>query len=301
MFTIKNFIQNQVRKLGYELRCVKPVHDEKRYVDLYGKESVANRNFYNISAGGHLGFGGGFSHPCWTNIDVDRPWNGSRTYNPQTDIAHDLLSLDPLPLASNSAELVHSRFSIEHITDDAAEVMFNEVFRILKHNGIFKATVPNVDLDYRAYLSNDLSYFSWIDMFSYPKNYTNYGLIGPLREASLEQIFLIHFAANASTYHTEGPAERIDDEIFKNIFKELPYEDALNFCSHKCSVEVAKKYRQNHINWWNQSKLEKKLRKAGFKTVYAIGPNQSSSPVFRNNSYFDNNWNMVALYMEAIK
>lgn len=302
MIQPKKIIQDQVRKLGYEFRYVKPVNDTERYIALYGKNSVEKRCFYNISAGGHLGFGCGISHPCWTNVDVDRLWKGKRTYNADKDIAHDLLSLDPLPIDSKSAELVHSRFSIEHITDAAAKVMFSEVHRILKQGGILRVTVPNIDLDYRAYLSKDICHFNWIEMFSHPpENYKRYGLIGPLREASLEQVFLIHFAANASTYHTDGPVDRIDDDEFKNLFKELPYEDALTFCSQKCSVEVEKKYRQNHINWWNAQKLESFLRNSGFKTVYSIGPNQSSTPVFRNNSYFDNLYTTVALHMEAIK
>lgn len=302
MIQPKKIIQNQVRKLGYEFRCVKPVNDIARYIELFGKDSVEKRCFYNIAAGGHLGFGCGISHPCWTNVDVDRLWKGARTYNANTDIAHDLLSLNPLPIDTKSAELVHSRFSIEHITDAAAKVMFDEVYRILKQDGIFRVTVPNVDLDYRAYLSKDISYFNWLDMFSYPpENYKNYGLIGPLRDASLEQIFLIHFAANASSYHMEGPEERIGDNEFKELFRELPYEDALNYCSSRCLVEVERKYRQNHINWWNQKKLNKMLVTAGFKSVYTVALNQSTSPVFRNTTYFDDLYGMVALTMEAIK
>jgi predicted SAM-dependent methyltransferase len=296
---VKQIAQSFVRKFGYEIRRKKPENDINLYKQLFGKESVAKRKFYNISAGGHLGFGGGFSHPCWTNVDLCH--KNRKNFNEKYDIEHDLLSLESLPIDSCTAELVHSRFSIEHITDQAAEVMFHEIHRILKNNGIFKVTAPNIDLDYRAYLSDDISYFSWIEMFSKTDNYINYGLKGPLRDASIEQVFLIHFASNASTYHKEGPNHRIDDNEFRKVFKELSYNDALDYCTKRCSVEVAKKYRQNHINWWNTKKLERFLKAAGFKCIYTVAPNQSISRVFRNSHNFDNLWNRVAFHMEAIK
>ena len=301
MNSIKQIAKDIMRKTGYELHRLAPVVDTPLYERLYGKDSVKYRRFYNISAGGHLSFGCGISHPCWTNVDVDKPWSKSRGYNPELDIAHDLLSLEPLPIESKSAELVHSRFTIEHITDEAAELLFSEVHRILKSDGLFKVTVPNVDLDYRAYMQGDRSHFNWVEMFSTPENFPNYGLKEPMNTASLEQIFLLHFAANASTHHLEGPEEKIDDDTFKNLFKELPYEEALNYCSRKCLVEVAKKYRQNHINWWNHDKLIRKLKSAGFKDVYLVSSNQSASPVFRNKGYFDNVWQSVAMYVEAVR
>lgn len=290
-----------MKKAGFELHSLKPVNDTALYRRLYGKESVEKRRFYNISAGGHLSFGCGLDHPCWTNVDVDRPWEKSRNYDPQMDICHDLLSMDPLPIDSRSAELVHSRFTIEHITDEAAEVMFHEVHRILKNDGLFKITVPNVDLDFRAYRRRDLSHFSWVEGFSTPQNFKSYGLKEPMNTASIEQIFLLHFAANVSTHHREGPEERIDDETFRALFQELPYEEALDYCSKRCLVDVEKRFRQNHINWWNQEKLVRMLKAAKFKEVYLVAPMQSASPVFRNKGYFDNLWNHVAMFIEAVK
>jgi predicted SAM-dependent methyltransferase len=297
---VKERIQNIIKKFGYEIRRITPEDDTSIYKQLFPKESVLNRRFYNISAGGHLGFGGGFSHPCWTNVDLGRN-NNKHNYNEKFDIEHELLSLKPLPIESETAELVHSRFSIEHITNEAAEVMFNEVYRILKPKGIFRVLAPNIDLDYFAYLANDISYFFWRDVYSSPENFKNYGLIGPLRDASIEQVFLIHFASNASTYHREGPAQRIDDDEFRRVLTELPYNEALDYCTQRCSVEVAKKYRINHINWWNTKKLERFLKKAGFRHVNILAAHQSACRVFRNRFYFDNFMNDVALFVEAIK
>ncbi len=298
---MKKNVQKMLRHVGYELRRLKPQDDTEIYVQEYGKESVKKRRFYNICGGGHLGFGGGFYHPCWTNVDLDRKRKGPKKHDPEKDITCDLFSRDPLPIESDSAELVHSRFTIEHITDEDAENLFKEVIRILKQDGVFKIVVPNIDLDYRAYIKRDRSYFNWLNIYTQPKDYEFMGFNIPPKDASLEQIFLIHFAANASIIHKESALEKITDSKFIDLFQKLPYQEALNYCTAACSVEVQKKYRQNHINWWNHDKLQKMLSNAGFKTVYPLLPNQSSTQVMRNPDFFDSLWNHVALIMEAIK
>jgi hypothetical protein len=75
----------------------------------------------------------------------------------------------------------------------------------------------------------------------------------------------------------------------------------MNHCTSKCSIETQREYRENHINWWNHKKLERKLKNAGFDIVSIVAPRQSSSPVMRNTGYFDTRANVVLLYMEAIK
>jgi ubiquinone/menaquinone biosynthesis C-methylase UbiE len=280
-------------KFGYSLVLAsKGTANVPLYLKYYGEDSVKNRRFYNISAGAYLGFGGGLHHPCWTNIDLDRPWiktnysSGGVGYNPKTDIAHDLLSLQPIPVEDSVAELVHTRFTIAAITDEAAQYMFGEVYRMLKKGGIFRIGTPDTELDYRAYLNNDMSFFYWFEKY---------------KSVSIEQAFLYHVASQLSTMHHDGAPERITDEQFRDIIKNNNMEDALNYCSSRCSLEIQKKYRINHINWWTRKKLEKMLSEAGFKTVYLSSREQSASPVMRNEAYFDNEDNRFAMYMEAVK
>jgi SAM-dependent methyltransferase len=136
--------------------------DRALYRRNFSEESIGLRRFYNISAGGHYGFGGNFSHPFWTNVDYDRHWErGARTFDPRIDIAHDLLSLKELPIDSGTAEIVHSRYSIEHLTDEAVAFFFREAMRILKPGGILRLIAPNIELDYRAYKRGDRSFFFW--------------------------------------------------------------------------------------------------------------------------------------------
>jgi SAM-dependent methyltransferase len=275
----KNIARNLINLTGYTVRKINE-NDIPLYVKLFGEESVNNRRFYNIAAGGHTGFGCGFHHPCWTNIDLDRPWPGAIEYNPRRDIAHDLLSMKPIPVDSGSAELVYSRLSIEHIPDPAAQYMFTEVFRMLKPGGIFRVVTPNIDLDYSAYSNNDVHFFSW------EKN------------VSMEQAFLTHFAAKASLLRENGS---ITDEEFRNQLQTRPFNEALDYCTAKCPIDLLDKNRQDHRNWWNPHKLEQFLSKAGFKTIYLSAAEQSASPVMRNEDYFDNVCNRFMVFMEAKK
>ncbi len=292
-----NFIKKRLLKvsnrLGFSLKKIN-TNDVAQYIQLYGAESVKKRRFYNISAGAYLDFGCGIHHPCWINVDVDRPWKTGKynakgiEYNPKYDIAHDLLSKKSLPIETQSAELVHSRFTVASITDEAAQLFFNEVYRILVKGGVFRVNAPNIDLDYRAYRNNDMTFFYW---------FRNNPSI------SIEQAFLYHVAAQASTIHPDGIKERITDEQFRDLLNTRSLEDALNYCTSKCDAELQKKqqFRNDHINWWNENKFNQMLKLAGFETVYVSQKEQSVAPVMRNEAYFDNIDNKFVMYMEAVK
>lgn len=299
---LKIYIQNILKKAGYNITKsdYRFKNDFHKYYQFYPKESIDKKKFYNLCAGGHFGFGGRFNHPFWTNIDIKKE-NNCKDFRADIDIDHDFFTKKKLPIENNSAELVHSRFTIEHLTNDAVEFMFKEVFRILKNNGFFKIVVPNFSLDYKAYLNKDISYFSWRDDFSNSQlmEYMKYS--NKLNQTSIQQTFLVHFASNASLIHSDGADQRIDDTEFDQIFNRNSYEEAMDICTSRCSLEKQIQYRQNHINWWDPNKLSKFLTSAGFTKINQLSPGQSNSPVMRNPFYFDNMWNNVALIMEAEK
>ena len=117
------------------------------YKDLYPEDSLNNKKFYNIGAGG-------FSHPYWTNIDYNSEWYASNKAKTLKGIQYDLFSLKPLPIDNEYAEVVYSSHTVEHISNAAAQNIFNEAYRILKPNGYLRMTTPNIDLEYRAYREN---------------------------------------------------------------------------------------------------------------------------------------------------
>ena len=289
---IISLINKVFAKAGFYLEKIKN-NDIDDYLRLYGKESVENKRFYNISVGSYLGYGGGLYHPCWTRIDVKAP-NSRRIlkgykgvyYDPKFDIDHDLLSGESLPVKDNVAELVHTRFTIASITDKLAENLFSDVYRILKSNGIFRISAPNIDLDYRAFKNNDMSFFFWSSWFE---------------SCTIEEAFLWHVNAQATPRHNDGGEICLTDAEFRTLIETKSKEDALNYCISSCSVEKQKRRRQDHINWWNPEKLERMLRNAGFNNVYISSKLQSSSHVMRNDYYFDNYDNEFVFYMEAVK
>lgn len=303
----RKFVLNTQRIIenntGFKITYSKLKDDIDLYQQQYGEESVKKRAFYNICAGGHGGFGGYFYHPFWTNIDLEAPilLDAWTRYNPERDILHDLLDKTPLPLESDSAEIIQSQYTIEHIDNEAAEVFFKEVYRTLKPGGVFKVVAPNTELDYRAYLNKDKSFYSWVDIQSTERHHPVYGYKTRLNQASFEQLALVHFAANVSTIHGGDNPQRIQDEEFKHIMNSMKMEDAFDYCSSKCSIDIQRMYRSNHINWWNHDKLIQALKAAGFSKVQIMAPGQSSAQVLRNHKYFDNLWNSVALFVEAVK
>ncbi len=303
-----NIIENNTgvkvsNDLGLRVTYNRIRNDQYMYFQHYGESSVKNRLFYNICVGGHGGFGGYFYHPFWTNIDIEAPilLDGWKRYNPEKDIMHDLLDKTPLPIESDSAEIIQSQYTIEHLDNESANYFLKEVHRTLKPGGVFKVVAPNIELGYRAYLNGDKTYYKWVDIKSNPRHQAVYGHKIPLNKTSLEQVALDFFAANVSTIHSGDNPYRITDEEFKEIMHSLKMEDALNYCTLKCSVEIQRKYRSNHINWWNHEKLINALKMAGFSNIQIVAPGQSSSPVLRNPKYFDHLGSSVALFVEAIK
>jgi len=294
---LKNNIIKLLNSFGYDLQKIDlsiPIQEKKDlelYERLYDKQSIKGKKFYNIGAGN-------FSHPYWTNIDKSSDWYGP--LNPSS-IDQDLFSILPIPITSDTAEVIYTSHTIEHINNEAAEFLFAEAYRILKKGGVFRVTCPDIDLEYRAYRDNDRDYFFWIDAYSQPDLIEKYKMKMPMSKASISQIFLAHFATHTSQIFDAGVEDKISDEEFDKIFREMNYEDALNYCTSKCSLELQKTNVGDHINWWNKAKIIRFLKNVGFNIAYESAYAQSFCPVLRNTKYFDNTFPQISLYVEAVK
>jgi len=118
---------------------------------------------------------------------------------------------------------------------------------------------------------------------------------------SIEQMFLYHVVTQLSTIYPDPSSKKITDEELQELFHKMDYEEVMNYCVAQCSLEIQKRNRYDHFNWWNQNKFERMLSLAGFKAVFRSYPLQSAAPVMRNEYYFDNEHNKVMMYMETIK
>jgi predicted SAM-dependent methyltransferase len=288
---VASLIRKGFNALGLDIRRHQPVDPNLAlYHSLYPQESVLKRRFYNVGAGL-------FRHPAWTNVDHYSDWYKGNV----TDIDYDLEALTPIPVESGSAEVVYTSHTVEHITNAAAQNLFNEAYRMLKPGGYFRMTTPNIDLEYRAYRENDRHYFFWIDRYSKQPEMERAKVGTPLNQASIQQIFLLHFASNVSTLHSDGAAQRIGDEELDRVFREMPFEAALDYCTGKVDLAIHKKYPGNHINWWNKDKAFRMLQQAGFGKIYLSGHGQSFCPVMRDTHYFDSTHPKISLYVEAAR
>jgi predicted SAM-dependent methyltransferase len=288
-----------LRKLGFQVSIKKLSDDIKLYHEEYCEDSITKRRFYNVSAGGHWNYCL-IEHPYWTNLDLNGASNISEEKKHAINLtSYDMLQKQILPIESNSAEIILSQYSIEHVTNEAADFFFKESHRSLKENGVFRIVAPNTDLDVRAYNRNDRSYFWWEDYMSL--NPESLGHNKPMNQASLEQIFITHFAANASTLHIVENPDKIEDNEFKSMLQSHKVEDVLDFCTSRCKLDIQKEFRTNHINWWNHNKVIHALKRAGFKDAYIVAPHQSTARVLRKATHFDKLWNNLALFVEAVK
>lgn len=242
-------------------------------------DSLQQRRFYNIGAGT-------FSHPYWTNIDFASPWYSKGQYH--RFIEYNLMELAPLAIEDNTAELVYSSHTIEHVSDDAVRNMLREAHRILKPGGYIRLTTPDMALAYDAYKRGDRQ-----------------AIHGILKEPfsphiSIHQIFLRRFATQLTQIgeDTRGGKKCSDAEIMQ-VFSEYPMEQALDYFSQQCEYDP--NYAQYHMNWWTEAKLINFLKDAGFADCYRSGYGQSKSPPFRNSTFFDNTHPGISLYTEATK
>lgn len=290
----KKIIRKTVNKLGLEIRYLDNTNDVDHYIQIYGKAAVDKKKFYNIGAGS-------FYHPCWSNVEHKSEWYKKCSNTDATLIDYDLFSFKFLPIDTATAELVYTSHTIEHISDSAVQYFFNEAYRILKLNGVLRIITPNIDIEYRAWRVNDRDYFYWINDYVSPDIFLNVNLKIPLNQATISQLFLENFASTASTIVNEGSDYRITDDELENIFREMKYVNALDYCISKCSVEVQRKLPFHHINWFNKEKLFFMLNQAGFTNVHHSAYGQSISPVMRNLKYFDTTLPKVSLYVEAVK
>lgn len=120
----KAVFRDRLRRAGYDLHPVR-LDDTADYIAQYGRDAVKGRRFYNVGSGS-------FFHPCWTNIDFVSDWYGGVQKNV---IHHDLMSPDPLPIPTGSAEIIYSSHTIEHVEETAVAKLFREAYRSLKPGG----------------------------------------------------------------------------------------------------------------------------------------------------------------------
>jgi SAM-dependent methyltransferase len=251
---------------------------DEMYQDIYEKDSLEGRRFYNFGAGN-------FYHKYWSNIEAKNSYDSR--FQKRIQIEYNFTARDPIPVPDDSAEICYTSHVIEHLRDADVAHIFSEVHRMLKPGGVFRITCPDVDQAYQAAESGNLAFFK--------------ALVGN-RSLAFDldgDVGLAYYIAQQLVLKDDGlpipgffrySAKR-GTKSREEIFDEL------------CGLSSDEYQSTNpvHINWWNHEKVSEFLRRAGFTKIENSSYGHSSCMVMRDVNKFDNTWPQISLYVEAIK
>jgi len=223
--------------------------------------------------------GGRFSRRHWRVMDFSHEHYSYKMG--VVDYNYDLTSMLPFPLKDNQVSFFYSINTIEHIPQECCQHVFNEIFRCLKPSGAVRLVTPDFDIAKQAFLSNDPNFATkWY-------------------EGTIENRFLLTFAK----YFTV--VEKLSAEYIREKLKTMSFEELADWLTNRIPREVQKENPGWHINWWNFEKLNKMLKKSGFKNVYRSSPGESKFEEIRGGgdirTAFDHNHGDISIFVEAVK
>jgi len=255
----------------------------------FSQERLLQRPFYNVGAGN-------FYHPYWANIDFITSWYKQDS---RTVIHHDLMSSNPLPILTASAEIIYTSHTIEHIKEKFVSQFFSEAFRSLKEGGIFRiSTGPDAETDFRALMNNDEDWFYW-DKNQQRKGSYEHIFHRPATDVPLAERWLHHFASQCAPNDISISSKKFNASDIYKLIEQYGFPMVLDvFCSYT-TFDAARP--GNHVSWWTHEKVFEYLRNAGFSNIYRSGYQQSVSPLMRNSELFDSTHPQMSIYVEAIK
>jgi len=180
----------------------------------------------------------------------------------------------------------------EHITDEVAYNLLNEIYRVMKKGSVLRIVVPNFSLYIDKYKNNDFNFFynpnndnyeTW-QRFNVPINmeFLLISYISQLDNMDIEIVYYPHLENINSTpprvcYHNRlmlpnyycGPAPEIDSDDVKNNVLEQSKEEFINWVFNKT---LSSKYRRHefitwHKNQWDYDKFVAITKQIGFSNV----------------------------------
>lgn len=282
---LRKFVENA---LGITLVRKSSPFQLDLYERLYSRARLAEKPFYNVGAGN-------FWHPYWTNLDFIASWYTEE----QRDIVHlDLMALGPLPIEPNSAEILYTSHTIEHVTEEAVRNLFSEALRVLKPGGIFRVITPDAETAFAAMMRGDKDWFYWDEYYSSPALFSEQWSAPPA-SAPLEERWLNLLAGQLAPLSTSPSPVKYHAAEIRKIVAVKGFIGSQDFFTGQCSFNPERP--GNHISWWTHEKVIRYLQDAGFRTVRRSGYGQSSSPLMRRSEQFDHLHPQMSLYIEAIK
>ncbi len=190
----------------------------------------------------------------------------------------DLMKIKRWDIKDKSFELAYCSHTIEHLSNEAVQNLFSNVFRILKSGSTFRIVVPDIDLALYHYKNKNLEWFQIC--------YGKFAHLPKDMNFALEHYLLTFFATKKR--------EEVNLMNVREDFKKLSKQEFLE----KYGSDYTYSNSNYHINWWNFEKLKKFLEKVGFKEIKKSCFKQSEIPEFCNND-FDSTIPQMSLFIDC--
>ncbi len=258
--------------------------DAARY-EGYSDAQLARRPFVNVGAGR-------FRHPLWTNVDYASEWYGRQ--QPAGFVQYDLTEKVPLPFDSGSLALVYTSHTIEHVSDDIVQNLFNEAYRVLEPGGGIRVTCPDAMLLLRSVKLGKLDYWRWrVPWFEGPLS-----TAGSTSDVMLEDFLVREIATPRCRYYVNQSEPVEADEVRERIRR----DDAAGVLDWlTAGLQFRPDFPGDHINWWSEAKVVRALKDAGFSEVWTSRGGQSLFAPMTHPLLFDSTRPANSLYVEAVR
>jgi hypothetical protein len=192
----------------------------------------------------------------------------------------------------------------EHLTDDAAQRVFNDAFRVMKSGGVFRITCPDADSAFDALVAGRRDFFRVYDenvIFNDPAWALKYKLICPLKHQDIEQLFLYLICTQRCGAVDLGKNKISNKHLGDIIQSDLSRDEIFDSICGNIDLRIQEADPWMHLNWWTVGKLKRFLTAAGFDQVYVSGYQKSFVSEFKDVKFFDLALPEISLYVEAIK
>lgn len=223
----------------------------------------------------------------WSTIDIK-----------DADYIVNVRNQATLPIDDQCADAIYTSHMIEHVSDEAVEHLFSEIYRVAKENAVLRVVCPDQDKAFNAYYNEDFSFFLRHDEF----------LISGVRSGLIHKDSLKlhnHLIRIFASYIGTGAGPIVTKEEAETQLALLDRREFARWCASLLEQDRLDENKLNwgHINAFDHLKVIDMLEAAGFRDIRVSSAGDFDKNLF-NSKYFIDNENVkewISLFIEAKK
>jgi predicted SAM-dependent methyltransferase len=239
--------------------------------------------------------GGKFVREDWRVLDFYSDWYD---YEKEfIDYNVNLENLSQWPIDNNTADLVYTAHTLEHLSDAAVRHTLQESARVLKPDGVIRISVPDVDLAIRHYELENVEWFTEFRPNSPPNKL--YSTRHGQEQCVMEEYLLSVFATHLTNARERGTT---DDHCADFVQVDSDYNSLSRHAFlQKYTDQVHDEWQMEnpglHRNWFDYQRLEELLIESGFENIRQECSQQSDRIEFCHNDFDKRPY--LSLHVEA--